>query len=200
MSKELLIVFVKNPVLGKVKTRLANVIGNKKALAVYNKLLNITFNAISKLKIEKRIYFSSKIDKKWQKKSNFVQKGANLGEKMQNAFEQGFNDGFEKIILIGSDLPDISVKIIEQGFDALNKTEVVFGVAEDGGYYLVGMTKKHYCIFKNKPWSTTHLLKKTLSELKEKDISVSLLETLNDIDTITDLKKSGIHLYLSDKL
>ncbi len=197
--KNLLLVFVKNPILGKVKTRLAKVIGNEKALAVYEKLLNITFNEVAKLAIEQRIYFSLKIDEKWQKKNNFIQKGADLGEKMQNAIEKGFEDGFNKIILIGSDLPDISTKIIEEGFDKLTKHEVVFGPAQDGGYYLVGMTKKHFCIFQNKQWSTENLLKTTLNELNKKQISYSLLDILNDIDTIEDLEKSSIYRYLSLK-
>lgn len=200
MSESLLIVFVKNPVLGKVKTRLAKAIGKKKALAVYEKLLSITFNELSELKTIKRVYFSSKIDQKWQKKNNFIQKGIDLGEKMQNAFKQGVHDGFEKVVLIGSDLPDISAQIIEQGFDALNKNEVVFGPAEDGGYYLVGMTKKHFCIFQHKIWSSDNLLEKTLDELKQKNIGFSLLKTLNDIDTVEDLEKSNIYLYLSNKL
>ena len=99
----------------------------------------------------------------------------------------------KKIILIGSDLPDVSAQIIEKGFEELTINEVVFGPAEDGGYYLVGMTKKHYSIFENKPWSTSKLLEITLSELKDKEVNYSLLEPLNDIDTIEDLKKSTIY-------
>ena len=194
MSKTLLIIFVKNIKLGKVKTRLAKTIGNEGAFQVYKHLVEITEKATDKLNSEKHIYFSDVIiEEKWLKTSKFVQKGADLGEKMQNAFEKGFDDGFEKIILIGSDLPDISAKIIENGFAQLDNYEVVFGPAEDGGYYLVGMTKKHYSIFTDKQWSTENLLTATLTELKENQIGVSLLKTLNDIDTIDDLKKSSLN-------
>ena len=110
---------------------------------------------------------------------------------MQNSIEKGFKDGFEKIVLIGSDLPDISAKIIQEGFDALENSEVVFGPAEDGGYYLVGMTKNQHLIFENKPWSQSNLLEVTLGELSNK-ASISLLEELNDIDTLEDLKTSSI--------
>lgn len=192
MSKELLIVFVKNIKLGKVKTRLAKDVGDEEAFQVYKHLVEITEKATNEINCDKRIYFSDIIiDEKWQKSSKFVQKGADLGEKMQNSIEKGFKDGFEKIVLIGSDLPDISAKIIQEGFDALENSEVVFGPAEDGGYYLVGMTKNQHLIFENKPWSQSNLLEVTLGELSNK-ASISLLEELNDIDTLEDLKTSSI--------
>ena len=100
---------------------------------------------------------------------------------------------YEKIILIGSDLPDISTEIIEKGFSELDKNKVVFGPAEDGGYYLVGMNKLQKSIFENKPWSEPELLKQTLNELEKQKTSFSLLQTLNDIDTFEDLKSSSIY-------
>ena len=191
MNKNLLIVFVKNMKLGKVKTRLAKSMGDEAALQVYKRLVQLTENATKEVVAEKYIYFSDVvIEEKWEKDAKFVQEGADLGEKMKNAFEKGFTDGYEKIILVGSDLPDISASIIHQGFDKLTNNEVVFGPAEDGGYYLVGMTKAHYSVFQNKKWSTENLLQSTLSELKEKQIRVSLLQTLNDVDTIEDLEQS----------
>ena len=193
MSKTLLIIFVKNLKLGKVKTRLAKSIGNEGAFEVYKQLVQLTENATKDVVAKKRIYFSDAIiDEEWGEDEKFIQKGVDLGEKMQNAFKKGFEDGFEKIILIGSDLPDISASIIHQGFDKLNNKEVVFGPAEDGGYYLVGMTNKHYSIFEKKSWSTESLLQVTLSELKRNKVEVVLLQTLNDVDTIEDLKKSSL--------
>jgi rSAM/selenodomain-associated transferase 1 len=194
MSKNLLIVFVKNAKLGEVKTRLAKTIGDKGALKVYKHLLEITENVTNQMFCDKHIYFSdSIIDENWIKSSKFIQKGADLGEKMQKAFDYGFNYGYEKIILVGSDLPEISTSIIWQGFSQLEKKEVVFGPAEDGGYYLVGMSKSYPCVFQNKKWSTSGLLKETLCELKLKKAQVSLLQTLNDIDTFDDLKTSKIY-------
>jgi rSAM/selenodomain-associated transferase 1 len=193
MSKELLIVFVKNIKLGKVKTRLAKSIGNEGAFEVYKHLVEITEKATQKVKHEKHIYFSDVIiDEKWPNTPKFIQKGADLGEKMQNAFEKGFSDGYKKIILIGSDLPDISATIIQKGFDQLNNSEIVFGPAEDGGYYLVGMNKMYKSIFENKKWSTKELLKTTLLELDKNKTKVSLLHKLNDIDNLDDLKRSSV--------
>ena len=194
MSKKLLIIFVKNLVLSKVKTRLAKSIGDERAFQVYKQLVEITEKATQNVKAEKHIYFSDAIiEEKWQKTTKFVQKGTDLGEKMQNSIEKGFKDGFDKIILIGSDLPDISAQIIKKGFDELTKNEVVFGPAEDGGYYLVGMTKPHFFIFQNKAWSTDDLLETSLKELQQNEVDFSLLETLNDIDTFEDLKQTSLY-------
>jgi rSAM/selenodomain-associated transferase 1 len=194
MSKNLLIVFVKNIILGKVKTRLAKTVGDNMAFDVYKELVDITEACSKKVTATKHIYFSDVvINSLWVDELKFVQEGVDLGERMQKAFEKGFSEGYERIVLIGSDLPDISDQIIQEGLDCLEKNEVVFGPAEDGGYYLVGMNKPHFSVFQNKEWSTEGLLKTTLSELNERKIKVGLLKTLNDIDTFEDLKASKIY-------
>jgi len=194
MSKTLLIVFVKNSIIGKVKTRLAKTIGDKSALEVYNQLLDITEKCVENVKADKHIYFSEEVNNsRWVKGLKFVQEGENLGDRMFSAFLHGFNQGYEKVILIGSDLPEISPEIIDAGFEALNKNEVVFGPAQDGGYYLIGMTKPQRFIFENKPWSEAGLLQITLEALGKQEVSFSLLQTLNDIDTFEDLKTSKLY-------
>lgn len=195
MTKDLVIVFVKNTTLGSVKTRLAKTIGDFGALEVYKELLKITKNTVAKLNSDVRIYFSNHIDTDaWKNYPKNIQQGADLGERMYNAFKDGFEDGYKQIVLIGSDLPDISTSHIENGLKALEKDEVVFGPAEDGGYYLIGLKCLIPEIFKNKPWSQSHLLKKTLQELHYLNVSVSTLETLNDIDTYEDLIASDFYI------
>ena len=192
MKKNLLIIFVKNSILGKVKTRLAKTIGDVAAFKVYSKLVAITENATSTSTADKHIYFSDVIiPSKWKNDKKFVQQGEDLGIRMQNAFQNGFDLGYENILLIGSDLPDISKEIIESGFDSLQQNDVVFGPAEDGGYYLVGMSEMNTCIFQNKPWSQSELLAITLSQLKEDQKSIGITKTLNDIDTFEDLINSN---------
>jgi uncharacterized protein len=194
MIKRLLIVFVKNIKLGKVKTRLAKTIGDEGAFEVYKELVEITENATSKIEFDKIIYFSDTIvETKWEKIEKRIQFGVDLGARMKNAFSDGFKQGYDSIVLIGSDLPDISNTIIESGFDELEKSDVVFGPAEDGGYYLIGMNQLFSEIFKNKPWSQSNLLKVTLEELKTDNINFSLTETLNDIDTFEDLITSNFY-------
>jgi uncharacterized protein len=201
-SENLLIIFVKNILLGKVKTRLAKSIGDTGAFEVYRKLVEITEKETSQLEnCDIHIYFSDQIiDSKWTGKEKFVQDGSDLGERMKNAFTNAFNQGYHRVVGVGSDLPDLKAAVITKGFDALKKKDTVFGPATDGGYYLLGMYKMIDCIFENKDWSTDYLLKQTLVDLDSNQLSYSLLDILNDIDNLEDLKKSSIstnfkHLY-----
>ncbi|MWW26294.1 TIGR04282 family arsenosugar biosynthesis glycosyltransferase [Algibacter lectus] len=194
MNKELVIVFVKNIKLGKVKTRLAATIGNQGAFDVYTQLVDVTEKSIKNIRADKRIYFSEAVvENTWKNNFKAVQQGESLGDRMSHAFKQGFEDGYDRIVLIGSDLPDITESQINAGLQALKSNEVVFGPAEDGGYYLVGFSKFHDFVFQNKPWSQDNLLEETLNELKENRVSFSTLETLNDIDTFEDLIASKFY-------
>ncbi|MEW4923757.1 TIGR04282 family arsenosugar biosynthesis glycosyltransferase [Algibacter sp. 2305UL17-15] len=194
MTKELVIVFVKNIKLGKVKTRLAKTIGNQGAFEVYSELVKITEKATTEIEADKRIYFSDAIlDTKWNGFEKFIQEGEDLGIRMKNAFIKGFADGYERIVLIGSDLPDINATHINNGLKALHHSETVFGPAVDGGYYLIGLSKVYDCIFDNKPWSQSSLLEETLQQLEKNNISFKTLETLNDIDTFEDLEASEFY-------
>lgn len=193
-NKNLLVVFVKNPVQGKAKTRLAASIGDAAALEVYKRLIAITEKETSNVvNSDLHVYFSTETDATlWSGKQQFVQQGNDLGERMFDAFEHGFTLGYERIVGVGSDLPDLTAAIISQGLELLKSSDTVFGPSEDGGYYLIGMSKKITCIFENKQWSTETLLRKTLEELTSKEYSTSILETLNDIDTIEDLRASSL--------
>ena len=128
----------------------------------------------------------------WPNNEKFVQRGNDLGERMMNAFDDSFNKGYKRVIGVGSDLPDLSAEIMTQGIEQLKENDTVFGPSEDGGYYLIGMTKLIPQIFENKAWSTESLLDDTQIELKELGYSIELLQTLNDVDTIEDLRNSSI--------
>ncbi|MCF6223087.1 MAG: TIGR04282 family arsenosugar biosynthesis glycosyltransferase [Flavobacteriaceae bacterium] len=185
---------MKNIKLGKVKKRLAKTIGNDSAFEVYNELVKITENITSNLQVEKHIYFSDAVmESKWKNDNKTVQKGIDLGERMKNAFLDGFSDGFEKIVLIGSDLPDLTANIIYDSFHKLSNNDIVIGPAQDGGYYLIGMSKMNHTIFENKPWSQSTLLEVTLQELQHNNQKTTLLQTLNDIDTFDDLINSTLY-------
>ena len=192
--KNLLIVFVKNIILGRVKTRLAKTIGDEGAFQIYSELVGITEKETQKVNADRHIYFSDVIiSSKWEGDEKFVQEGVDLGIRMQNAFLNGFAQGYENILVIGSDLPDISKEVIEVGFEQLNSNDVVFGPADDGGYYLLGMSQMTTSIFESKPWSQSTLLDVTLQELSEQQKSVELLPPLNDIDTFEDLIASNFY-------
>jgi rSAM/selenodomain-associated transferase 1 len=189
MGKNLLLVFTRNPELGKVKTRLAQTVGNQTALDIYKFLLNKTKDIASKVSADKAIYYSVKIKENdiWDagifKKHSQI--GEDLGIRMLHAFKNGFDAGYEKVMIIGSDLYDLSSEDIEKAFTALATNDLVIGPAEDGGYYLLGMKSLHTTIFKNKDWSTETVRKDTLEDLKDK--KVKLLEFKNDIDRYEDI-------------
>ena len=191
MSKNLLLIFTRNPELGKVKTRLAKTIGAEKALAIYKFLLAHTKKVTEKIACDKAVYYSVKVreDDLWngeiyQKKQ---QLGEDLGIRMQNAFQNAFANGYEKVLIVGSDLIDLSEEIIENGFLQLASNDVVIGPAEDGGYYLLGMKSVHPNVFKNKNWGTSSVREETLNDLKDK--KVHLLNELNDADVLDDIKE-----------
>lgn len=193
----LLLIFVKNPIAGEVKTRLAADIGNEKALKIYQKLLLHTRQISANLLADKHIYFGNEIPKTdiWSEVNylRFPQKGDDLGERMANAFAEGFEKHYEKIVIIGSDCWEINTEIIEQAFDKLNDHDCVIGPAKDGGYYLLGMKKLHSFLFQNKAWSSAIVLQQTFEEIKNHALSFSLLPLLHDIDTIHDLNQALLH-------
>lgn len=203
MNKEL-VVFVKNPVAGKVKTRLAATIGETNALAIYLQLLNHTLDVCQKTSVPVSVYFSDFLSEDIREQypgfSYHVQHGNDLGERMENAFKDAFKKGKTEVIIIGSDLYDLQQNILEQAFEWLSKKEVVIGPAKDGGYYLLGLKEVPNNIFKEKSWGTPAILKATLDNLIGYD--VALLKELNDIDVIDDLNAHPelIHLLKDQKL
>jgi len=193
MHSNLLIVFAKNPIKGIVKTRLAKTVGEDAAFEVYRRLLTITKEAAeSKSNWDLAIYFTDHIDENWNSDSAYVQVNGDLGDKMKDAFQRSFESGYKRVIGIGTDLAEMNSEILSKAFNSINFTEFVFGPASDGGYYLLGMNQFIECIFDDKPWGTESLLDASLQELEKMKISHFLLPTLNDIDTLEDLKKSPI--------
>ncbi len=190
-NESLLIIFYRNPELGKVKTRLAASIGDAKAYAIYLLLAQHTRSITQDLPQNKALYYSDYIDTEdaWSNNrfQKFLQSGEDLGEKMENAFKAGFNFGYKSICIIGTDCLDLTGQIISEAFRQLLSHDVVIGPAVDGGYYLLGMNYLHEALFKNKKWSTESVLTNTLDDAEVSGLSVFQLQVLNDIDRIEDL-------------
>lgn len=189
-SKKLLVVFARNLEKGRVKKRLAQHIGEDAALELYQYLSEHTAEICSSLSVDRKIYYTDSIptNDTW-KRLNFdqnIQRGADLGERMKNAFQNGFEEGYTSIVLIGSDLWELDKEIIEKSFYELERYDHTIGPAEDGGYYLIGMTSLNDELFLNKSWGSDTVLRDTLLDLKEK--SLILLDERNDIDTLEDLR------------
>ncbi len=185
-EKCLLMIFVKKPEAGKVKTRLAATIGNEKALQVYMQLLERTREVTRPMLCHKTVYYTPEIVEKdffdashYQKAS---QSNGDLGQRMQKAFETAFADGYEKVCIIGSDCYELDTNILKEAFAQLDEKDVVIGPATDGGYYLLGMKKMHFQLFQNKQWSTASVFSYTLDDVKKDDLSFFLLPELTDVD------------------
>lgn len=193
MNKNLIIVFTRNPELGKVKTRLAKTIGDASALHIYSFLLEHTEKTIRNINSDKAVYYSEKIRDQdiWDHSiyQKHQQKGADLGERMLHAFQNGFLKGYEKVLIVGSDLFDLKEKHIDEAFQKLEIRDVVIGPAEDGGYYLLGMKTVHTEVFKNKVWGTSSVFKDTMKDLQK--FKIHQLEKLNDIDTFEDMEHNS---------
>lgn len=188
--KNLLLIFTRNPELGKCKTRLAATIGDRAALDIYNFLLAHTVRVTQGLRAKKQVYYSDTIWENdiwdsmvYEKK---LQIGNDLGERMAHAFAAGFKAGFQKIIIIGSDLFDLKQTDLEEAFKTLDNADYVLGPALDGGYYLLGMKQMNTKLFENKLWGTNNVLKASLYDLKNE--TVGLLKAKNDIDIFEDIK------------
>ena len=195
-TTDALILFARQPQLGKVKTRLAAEIGDAKALELYKRFLMDKETLFSRLVCEKMInytpdtkaaaaYFYMQFDRNI---AMWPQAGADLGERMRNAFLHGFHQGFERLLLVGSDSPQLSVGIVEQAFELLDKNDVVLGPSNDDGYYLVGFKKAAFTptALQQIEWSTVRVLTQTLEALERSGRVVAFLTELTDCDTLDD--------------
>lgn len=189
--RELLIIFYRNPELGKVKTRLAASIGETKALWVYTKLSEHAREITKYLPLTKVVFYTAEVksgdiwpDELYKKA---LQAGGDLGERMYNAFSWGFESGYDSICIIGTDCYELTTGIIEDAFSALHTADVVIGPAADGGYYLLGMRTLREDVFRHKQWSTETVFADTIKDLAMDTTSYLQLPMLRDVDTENDL-------------
>ncbi len=193
-SKKALIIFTRNPELGKVKTRLAATIGNKKALEIYTFLIAHTIEITHKISVDKYVFYSEKIAFHDAWENNVFRKkrqtGKNLGERMHHAFQELFTMGYEQVMIVGSDIYELSQRDIEEAFTALESHRFVIGPAQDGGYYLLGMKQFYSPLFQNKKWGSETVLQDTLSDLQTQNYM--LLPVKNDVDYYEDIKDEEV--------
>ena len=188
------IIFLRAPEKGKVKTRLAISMDTEQVLNLYKGFIHDTISASDP--VSRIILYCWPPEKAqsiadWLKNKFYVfpQSGDNIGSKMANAFQELFDSGVKKAILIGTDIPDISQTIITQAFNELNRNDIVLAPAQDGGYYLIGFNNNTYypAVFEGINWSTPIVLQETISIMKKNNYRYYLLPELNDIDTLEDL-------------
>lgn len=198
LSTTALVIFVRNPISGKVKTRLAKDIGDERALEIYLQLLQHTLEITRGLSFRKFIYYADEVSDYdlWSVPgyTKRKQNGNDLGERMLDSFKELFDQGFTRIIIIGSDCLQLKTETLEKAVTLLESNSAVIGPASDGGYYLLGLTKFYPDLFTNKPWSTDQVFAKTIDDFVKQGISYALLEELSDIDDVTDLEENGISI------
>jgi rSAM/selenodomain-associated transferase 1 len=182
------VIFFKNPLPGKTKTRLAQKVGDDLALGIYERLVHRLREGIANTPYPLYVFFSEKIEPVYWPSPPFhyrIQEGGDLGERMHLAFEE-LLDKYSKVLLIGTDTPVITDILLISAQQMLEEREVVLGPSEDGGYYLIGLKRTQEHLFLEMPWSTDRVLGLTCSRLEQNGISYGLLPVLRDVDTYED--------------
>ena len=190
--KQLLIIFVKNPQLGKVKTRLAADVGDERALEIYCRLISKTHEVTKSGGFDKWVFYSDVREENdlWQSGyEKKLQQGGNLGERISNAFQAGFEHGYNRVCIIGSDCYELDTDTISNAFKELDNHDFVIGPANDGGYYLLGMNTFYSELFLGVDWSTEKVLDQTIAGVTKAEKQYHLLPVLTDIDTLEDLQQ-----------
>ena len=193
---KLLVVVAKEPVPGKVKTRLSPELSPAIAADLYRCFLHDRIQESSTLnEVDRAIAYTPEDARETFTTlaldgfKLFAQQGKNLGERLNNIFLEKLTHGYKAVSIVDSDSPDLPKSIIKESFHLLSskQAEVVFGPCRDGGYYLVGMRKPHPELFRDIPWSTENVLSVTLKKARKMGLNVKLLSAWNDLDTFEDL-------------
>jgi rSAM/selenodomain-associated transferase 1 len=191
-----LMVFVRHPEPGKVKTRLAKTYGDHFAAELYGYFVDDLLEALERGSYRLEITFTPaekelEIRRRFGGRFSYIpQEGEGLGERMEKAFLSCFAKGFATTLLIGSDFPDLTAEVIEQAFHALeNRHDAVVGPAFDGGYYLIGFRSATFDpgVFKEMPWGKSTVCNKTVNRLHARGYRIHLMQAWHDIDTGEDL-------------
>jgi hypothetical protein len=188
--KNILLIFIRNPELGRVKTRLARTLGDAEALRIYLLLLDKTQQAALGCEAERWLFYSDFADENdaWEQDlfEKKVQSPGDLGERMESAFRMAFEAGAPKVVIIGSDCPQLSGAALNEAFAALDTADFVLGPVPDGGYYLIGMKTFAPGVFRDIEWSTETVREKTIEKIRSTGKSWTLLPMLMDVDTEAD--------------
>jgi hypothetical protein len=195
-QKDCLLLFVKSPVKGRVKSRLAVSKDGDFEVQLYRYFVEDTISLVENLDVHLKVCFyppGARADlSRWlgERRCYSPQSGDNLGDRLRNAFAGAFEEGFSSVVAIGSDIPDLPLRYLTEGFEALTVQDVVIGPAGDGGYYLIGFSKDGFTaeLFDNISWSTDGVFEQSMNILKRHGRKTHQLPLWYDVDTIEDLK------------
>lgn len=191
-----LIIFTRYPEPGKTKTRLIPVLGKQGAANLHRLMTQKTIARALSLENSRRlsveIYYvggSQQLMEDWLGPDLIYhnQGQGDLGARMAAAFQDSFDSGIDKVAIIGTDCPDLKAEIISKAFDELERSDLVFGPAQDGGYYLIGLCRSLPALFGGINWGTDEVLAQTLAIAQKLALNIAELPTLTDIDRPEDL-------------
>jgi uncharacterized protein len=193
MPGELLILFTRYPVAGKAKTRLIPALGADGAAQLQRAMTMHTLAMAAQCGVPVQVCFCGGTIGQMQDwlgdGPDYQSQGeGDLGVRMARSFELAFGQGYDRVVIVGTDCPSIDVDLVREGLHQLQQKDLVFGVASDGGYYLVGMQRMISAIFQDIPWSSELVLAKTLAIADRLGFTYGLLKTLSDIDRPEDLE------------
>ncbi len=195
-DKTSILLFLKAPRRGYVKTRLAHSIGPERALATYRALVEGQWLRLPKRERIEVHFTPSDAEfemRQWlgHEHNFYPQSEGELGARLKLSVQGAFERGATTVFCIGGDCPELNQKHFEQASAALNiDCDVVFGPSEDGGYYLIGLNSPHPELFQDIPWSTRNTLDASLKQAAKLGLQVKLLETLYDIDEIAEMHRA----------
>jgi len=193
-------VFVKAPVAGRVKTRLAAAVGPERAAELYRRLGRQVVSGAGSDAHQTAVWYApragGRLVREWLDGlgvSRFhPQPGGDLGSRLRAAFARHFSEGARRVVIIGSDCPGLDRHVISEAFAALDHHDVVLGPARDGGYYLIGMQGLYEPLFQGMPWSSFAVLNETRAAARALGLTCHLLSPLRDVDTIADARALGL--------
>ncbi len=192
MTKKALIIFVKNPIPGNVKTRIARSVGDQRAAEIYIELLRHTRREVLKCETNRFVYYGDHINPSdlWTS-AKFVkrmQRQSDLGARMHRALQEVLTN-HDSAVIIGSDCLDMNAVYIEEAFTALQSSDLVIGPTYDGGYALIGLNKTEPSLFQDIEWSTERVYQQTIKAANKKGLKVNSLKKVQDIDYYQDWLK-----------
>ena len=196
-NDSVILLFLKAPVPGQVKTRLAAEIGAQAATEVYEILVQSQLQRLPR-EYALEIHFAPAnaetrfTDWLGDTLNYYPQVEGDLGDRLKHAVRAAFARGAREVICIGADCPSLRPAHFAQARAQLRSSEnaLVLGPTTDGGYYLIGLRQPHDALFENVGWSTTHTLDDTLLQARKAKLNVTTLETMPDVDEIEDLRRA----------
>lgn len=197
-DRDVVLIFARAPVPGRVKTRLAREVGDERAAAIYLGLGRRVVDQLREGPWRTQVCFDPPEEetrvRRWLGEAGLrfrAQGEGGLGERMNEAFGAAFEEGAARVCIVGTDAPGVDEARVAEAFHALDAADAVFGPALDGGYYLLALREPAPELFRDVPWSTGAVLRTSLRRAREAGLRVRTLEPLGDVDRAADLPLVG---------